>query len=92
MSSERDGDRLVANIIEIIGHNIPIGEIRDALYYSLSEVVNNVFHHAELPTHGVICAQYYPNRHCVELAVVDSGRGISESLRGNPELEFSTTR
>ena len=44
------------------------------------------------PTHGVICAQYYPNRHCVELAVVDSGRGISESLRGNPELEFSTTQ
>jgi hypothetical protein len=93
VQSEAEGDAVVREVMEILDRNVgAIQGVRDAVYHAFLEIVNNVFHHAQSPTHAVLCAQSYPNQQRVELAVVDSGRGIPNSLAGNPALagRFST--
>ncbi len=86
---ERDGEAVVGEMLEILRNQNVAGTetVYDALQYALLEVVNNVFHHAQSPTYAVLCAQFYPQRRRVELAVADTGRGIPVSLRDNPELQ-----
>lgn len=54
--------------------------------YSLLELMNNVFDHSESPEGFWTQSQKYPERRCIEMVIVDSGIGISESLRQNPEF------
>lgn len=56
-----------------------------ALEWAINEVVGNIATHADAPRPGLVCAQYFPQRHRLEVAVVDAGRGILASLReGHP--------
>jgi hypothetical protein len=88
VQSEREGDSVVQDVMTILDRNVAgVAGIYDAAYHAFLEIVNNVFHHAHSPTHAVLCAQSYPWLQRVELAVVDSGRGIPASLGDNPELE-----
>jgi anti-sigma regulatory factor (Ser/Thr protein kinase) len=48
--------------------------------YCLSELLENVIHHAASPVNGVACAQAYKSSGAVELAIVDCGIGIRGSL------------
>lgn len=87
IQDEKEVNEAAGDMFRIIQQNIEgIGHIRDALSYALLEVVENVFHHARSPIHAVVCAQSYPQLRQVELAVADTGRGISASLRDNPKL------
>jgi len=43
------------------------------------------FLHSETPVPGVVCAQYFPKRHKLDIAVCDWGRGIQASMK--PVLE-----
>ncbi len=61
----------------------------DAIYattYALSELMENVFHHAHSPVNAIVCAQTYPSSREIELAIVDCGRGFRLSLSENPKL------
>jgi hypothetical protein len=88
VQTEREGDSVVRDLMTILDKNVEgVAGIYDAAYHAFLEIVNNVFHHAHSPTHAVLCAQSYSWLRRVELAVVDSGRGIPASLRDNPELE-----
>lgn len=88
VQSEREGDSVVRDVMTILDRNVEgVAGIYDAAYHAFLEIVNNVFHHAHSPTHAVLCAQSYPWLRRVELAVVDSGRGIPASLGDNPELK-----
>jgi hypothetical protein len=92
--SEKEGEAVVGDLMRILDRSVEgVSTVYNAVQYALLEIVNNVFHHAHSPTQAVVCAQLYTKLRRVELAVVDSGRGIPASLSGNPELagQFSTT-
>ncbi len=57
-----------------------------ALEWAVHEVVDNVHIHAASQTPGYACAQYYPNRHRLEVSVVDLGRGLRDSLAEGHEV------
>lgn len=63
------------------------GDILETLTYSLREIIRNVVEHSESPK-VTYCAQYWPTQDRVEIVVMDSGRGIKESLKNNPFLEI----
>jgi hypothetical protein len=87
VQSEDEGEEVVGEVLAILDRNVEgIAGVYDAVQHAFLEIVSNVFHHAQSPTHAVICAQSYTRQDCVELAVVDSGRGIPASLGQNPEL------
>ncbi len=58
----------------------------NAIQYTFSEIVDNVFHHAQSPVNAIICAQSYPRLQQAEFAIVDCGRGFRLSLLENPAL------
>jgi hypothetical protein len=55
-----------------------------SLYTCLTELAENVYYHADAPFGGVAAAQALPSSGEVELAIVDLGIGIYESLTKNP--------
>ena len=67
------------------------GTLVDTLSYSLREILRNALEHssAERVTY---CAQFWPTRRFVELAIVDGGRGVRESLLRNPSLKVQDDR
>jgi hypothetical protein len=62
-------------------------ELRSTLAYALFEIMRNAWEHAETDR-LLVCAQYWPSRDAVSLAVGDSGIGIAASLSGNPHIKI----
>ena len=56
------------------------GNIYEPLYYIINELRSNVDDHAR-HTNAYVLAQYYPKRRFVEVAIIDDGIGIPNSLR-----------
>jgi len=51
----------------------------------ITELIDNVFNHANIETLAAVLGQYYPNKHRLEVAIVDMSRGIRTSLQeGHP--------
>lgn len=67
------------------------GELFDTLTFSLREIMRNSVEHAETEIIE-ICAQYWPTKHKVEIAVLDSGVGVKSSLSLNPYLKINDDR
>lgn len=63
--------------------------IREAMQYCFREIIRNTFEHARISELWV-CGQYWPTRHEAEIAVLDEGIGIFQSLRSNPRISVST--
>lgn len=64
------------------------GPIYDTLTYSVREMIRNVVEHSEANQFG-ICAQYWPTKNRVEVAILDRGIGLRASLQNNPHLDAS---
>lgn len=64
------------------------GAVYDTLAYSLRELMRNVVEHSHAKQFG-ICAQYWPSKNKVEVAILDRGIGLQASLRHNPHLDVS---
>lgn len=67
------------------------GDLVDTLTFSIREIMRNVVEHSNSDVIEY-CAQYWPTRNLVEVAVLDTGIGIYEGLRSNPYLEMSNER
>lgn len=67
------------------------GALVDTLTYSMREILRNVVEHSE-SEQLAYCAQYWPTRHRVEIAVLDTGIGIRASLSANPHLPIDSDR
>ena len=67
------------------------GELFDTLTYSLREIMRNVVEHSDSEVLE-ICAQYWPTKNKVEIAVLDSGSGVKKSLSNNPFLKIENDR
>ncbi|ABB32759.1 hypothetical protein GeomeDRAFT_2114 [Geobacter metallireducens RCH3] len=67
------------------------GDLVDTLEFSLREMFRNVVEHSGAKRIG-ICGQYWPTKHMVEIAILDNGIGIKESLKNNPFLLIETDK
>ena len=79
---ERESARL-AQVLTRTG----VGQITETLTYSIREIMRNVIEHSTA-SHIWIAAQYWPQRRIVEIAILDEGIGILESLKRNPKHTF----
>ncbi len=62
------------------------GDLVDTLAYSFREMIRNVVEHSK-SENVEYCAQYWPTKQRVEIAVLDTGIGLRASLCENPFLE-----
>lgn len=67
------------------------GEMFETLSYSIREIMRNVVEHAAVDQFGV-CAQYWPTKGRAEVAIVDRGMGLRESIKANPHIDASTDK
>jgi hypothetical protein len=65
------------------------GPLIDILEFSLREMFRNVVEHSGARQIG-FCAQYWPTRRRVELAILDNGMGLWESLKPNRYLKIES--
>ncbi len=56
----------------------------EILEYSLPEIIQNIFHHSGVQ-YGYVSMMLYKNTH-LQVAIVDNGMGIRESLIKNPRF------
>jgi hypothetical protein len=65
--------------------------IEDTLEYVFSEILLNALDHGTKQgyraAHANIAAQYYPNSRKLEVAILDNGCGLLETLRSHPQME-----
>lgn len=55
------------------------------LSYVISELMENVFHHANSSVGVLVHAQKYPKQNYLEIAILDDGVGIDKSLKENQQ-------
>lgn len=67
------------------------GDLFDTLSYSIREIIRNVVEHSESKQIG-ICAQYWPTKSRVEVAIVDRGVGLRKTLQRNPHLDVDNDK
>ncbi len=66
------------------------GDLIDTLEFVLREIIRNVAEHSGAQQ-VAFCAQYWPFKNLVELAILDSGIGFKASLSDNPFLDKGMT-
>ncbi|MGH7241171.1 MAG: STAS-like domain-containing protein [Candidatus Saccharimonadales bacterium] len=88
-SSSEDVFKLVTEYIdEIYKSDVVEGEnVLKALEWSLNEVMDNVIQHAETNS-GFVMGQIHPTSKHVAFCIADYGRGILNSLRSSPDVNF----
>jgi len=59
-------------------------QLRDAIAGQVSEIYGNAFEHSDSKIGVFSCGQYYPQRKCLELSVIDFGIGIPTKVRTLP--------
>ncbi|MGK4007897.1 STAS domain-containing protein [Sorangium sp. So ce1036] len=85
VASDKDGHDICSEIANIIGAGCGLAsDAKSALFCSLAEMVDNVFHHSS--STALVCAQSCPQLHEIEFAIVDCGVGFYQSMRRNPSL------
>lgn len=65
----------------IEGHFHGVERFLPALSWIAQELVDNIANHAQSNTPGVICAQFFPSKRQLDIAIWDAGVGLFESLR-----------
>lgn len=67
------------------------GNLVDTLTFSIREIMRNVVEHSNSDVIEY-CAQYWPAKHLVEVAILDTGDGIMKGLSSNPYLKIEKER
>lgn len=65
------------------------GNLVDALTFSIREVMRNVLEHSQSRSIEY-CAQFWPTYNKVEIAIVDNGIGLRQSLSANPFIQVQS--
>lgn len=63
----------------------------DTLTFSIREIMRNVVEHSNSDVIEY-CAQYWPRKNLVEVAILDTGDGIMKGLSNNPYLKIAKER
>ena len=64
------------------------GPLFDTLTYSIREIMRNVVEHSKAERFE-ICAQHWPTKRRVEVAILDGGVGLRATLARNPHIDAS---
>ena len=67
------------------------GAVFDTLRYSMRELIRNVIEHSGATQFG-FCSQYWPSKGRAEVAILDRGIGLKESLSHNPHIDASSDK
>lgn len=79
-----DVNAIAADLTNVVMRRLTVDEsVRNAVDFSFGEILDNIVQHSGSPIGGVAAAQYYPNKHYLELCVSDSGRGIPSTMASN---------
>jgi hypothetical protein len=81
---QRHADQLARTLLQT-----NYGPLWGTVQYALREIIRNAAEHSG-STSLLYCGQYWPERSCVEIALIDSGIGIASSLRENPHVSAGT--
>lgn len=72
------------NLTEFITEVIPLLHLEpnhvEPIRYILSELMRNVFEHAQSPIGVILCAQYYKKSNTIRVGIVDRGVGIMKTI------------
>ena len=72
------------NLTEFITEVVPLLHLEpnqvEPIRYILSELMRNVFEHAESPVGAILCAQYYKKSNTIRIGIVDRGVGIKQTI------------
>lgn len=91
--TEDTSNETVTRIIKILEAKMPLSDnLIECLNYCLWEAIDNIHEHAESQIGGYAVAQYYPSKKEIEIVIVDTGRGIFNSLRENPQYASFTEK
>ena len=63
--------------------------INDTLRFCIREIIRNTFEHSKSDAVWV-CGQYWPTKNSTEIAIMDEGQGILNSLRLNRHYDVSS--
>lgn len=64
------------------------GDLVDTLAYAIRELMRNVIEHSEAPDIWC-CAQHWPKKKKIEVAILDRGVGLQKTLSNNPHIDAS---
>jgi hypothetical protein len=67
------------------------GNLLKMVTWSVREILRNAVEHSH-SKHLEYAAQYWPSKHRAEIAILDNGIGIRESIQNNPYLEIEDDR
>jgi hypothetical protein len=68
-----------------------IGEVagaKTAMFYPLTELTNNIFEHSKSKI-GFLFGQSFDHKKCLDICIVDKGRGIKRSYKEEKGLNYS---
>jgi hypothetical protein len=73
-------------ILELVLHQFENAqEFVPALEWVVYETIDNIRLHADTSVPGAVCAQYFPSKHRMNVAICDVGQGITSSLESQLE-------
>ncbi|MCX6785612.1 MAG: hypothetical protein NTZ18_02030 [Candidatus Komeilibacteria bacterium] len=81
--------RLLALFASLILKSLSFQEgIKNAIYYPIEELTNNIFEHSEQDM-GFIFSQFYPKKKYLDVCIVDTGIGYAMSYKKEKGLNLS---
>ena len=84
VGSDRDVLETVNCLCDLVLHQFDdAAGFVPALEWAAYEIVDNILIHSQTPVPGVVCAQYFPKRHRLDVGICDQGIGIMSSLDMN---------
>ena len=84
-SEQKLVEKEAENLAEVLSRQ-SAGDLFDTLAYSIREIVRNVIEHSDSRVY-TYCAQYWPKYKKVEIAILDSGIGLKQSISQNPFID-----
>ncbi|MFW6029746.1 MAG: ATP-binding protein [Halanaerobiales bacterium] len=80
-NEETSLNKVLTSVLNLIRNNFSLSrELFNGLYYLISELTDNINQHS-IAANGWITAQYYPNKHFIDVCIIDNGIGILNSYK-----------
>jgi len=81
IATDEDVFQAVNAICDLVLHQFEnAGDFIPAMEWAVNETIDNIVIHSETPVPGAVCAQYFPQKHRLDIGICDLGRGIKSSL------------